>query len=115
MGQLATITFYCDNIHEIKNNKIGFADAVYNAISSGGDLNVIKSKNFYMQAIVQKVIHSDTTTVFVHCGNTVVAMDAYTNDTKNLAKEFPDFFDKILSYMKSEVTRLEKLKKEVSK
>lgn len=115
MGNLATITFYCDNIHEIKKNKIGFADAVYDAISSGGNVDAISSKDFYMQAIVQKVLHADTTTIFVHCGNTVVAMDAYTNDTKNLAKEFPEFFDEILSYMKSEVNRLEKLKKEVSK
>lgn len=111
MGNLATITFYCDNIHEIQKDKIGFADAVYNAIASGGDKDFISSDNFYMQAIVQKVIHADTTTIFVHCGNTVVAMDAYTNDTKELAKDHPKFFDQIISYMESELIRLKKLKK----
>jgi hypothetical protein len=112
MGNLATITFYCDNIHEIKKNKVGFADAVYKAICSGGDTNVISSDNFHMQAIVQKVIHADTTTVYVHSGNTVVAMDAYTNDTKELAKNFPEFFSSMVSYMNSEVNRLKKLQKE---
>lgn len=113
MGNLATITFYCDNIHEIQTDKVGFADAVYKAISSGGDCDVISSDGFHMQAIVQKVIHADTTTVYVHSGNTVVAMDAYRKDTQEVAKNFPDFFGRMLSYMKSEVKRLEKLKKDI--
>lgn len=113
MGKLATITFYCDNIHKIQNDKVGFAEAVYKAISSGGDCDVISSDNFHMQAIVQQVIHADTTTVYVHSGNTVVAMDAYRKDTQELAKNHPDFFNGMLSYMKSEVKRLEKLKKEI--
>ena len=104
MGNLATITFYCDNIHEIQKDKIGFANAVYNAIASGGDKDFISSDNFYMQAIVQKVLHADTTTIFVHCGNTVVAMDSYTNDTEELAKDHPKFFDQIISYMESELS-----------
>lgn len=113
MGNLATITFYCDNIHQIQNDKIGFADAVYKAISSGGDDDTISSDGFCMQAIVQKVIHADTTTIYVHSGNTVTAMDAYRKDTQELAKNHPEFFNGMLSYMKSEVKRLEKLTKEI--
>lgn len=29
MGNLATITFYCDNIHEIQKDKVGFAAASF--------------------------------------------------------------------------------------
>jgi hypothetical protein len=77
----------------------GRSDGHYGVGSHANAMEVMKSK------------HSDTDVVYVHSGNTLVEMNAYSEDTEKLMKKFPDFFNSMFETLKWTVKSLkEKIK-----
>jgi hypothetical protein len=58
-----------------------------------------------------KSIHADTNTVYIHSGNTLVEMNAYSDRMERLMIQFPDFFNSMFETLKWTVKSLkEKIK-----
>lgn len=113
MGFLTTFTIYNDGIGEIEKNKKEFAEIIIKAsaypynnsktYACGNHTNLIKA---------QHPRHADNTTIYVHAGNTVCEMNAYSQETKDILKYNTKFFDEMLNIMKDNVKIMEKQLKE---
>jgi hypothetical protein len=114
MGYLTTLTIYNDGAHLIKPNAQEFADGVYEAMvttSVRGPMD-LPVAHFVNCVRVQRSRHADDHTVYVHKGNCLTEMNAYSEDTRELLKRNPQFFEKLLDEMKWQVRELGKLLKE---
>jgi len=111
MGYLTTLTFYNDGLSLLNTHAEDFSKKVYNAAISLDDA-VISLGHFSNFAKVQQSRHADDHTVYVHCGNTVCEMNGYSKETKQIMKQNPAFFAKMLYEMKKQVELLEKQMKE---
>lgn len=116
MGYLTTITIYNDGCDLIKKYPKEFAEKVYD--SCLGVYTIDKSSNTFglgyhgNLVTVQKPRHADDHTIYVHNGNTLVEVNAYSKDFKTLLKNNPDFANKLIKQLKDEVKSLNKLLKE---
>jgi len=114
MGYLTTITIRNDAVHTFKDHKDEFIDKLVAHCSSGG----FRYKEYFgvggycNPVVLQRPRHADDLTTYVHMGNTVVEMNGYSKDTKEMCERHPDFFDRVLRFMEEEVKQLKRLKKE---
>lgn len=112
MGFLTTITIRNDFLHEIEKNPEEFTQKVVAMCSRmKGD----KERYWGSDIIPQFTRHADDDTVFVHMGNTVCEMNAYSKETLALMKSHPEFFQKMLKFMESEAKLMKKKFKEIKK
>lgn len=116
MGNLTTITIYNDGIDQIPKHAQEFADALYRAAQSTSDPQTIAVGNFCNLVKVHPFRHADTHTTYVHMGNTVCEMAPWNKETKRIMRERPEFFKKMLDFMRRQVSDLsyefEKIQKE---
>lgn len=112
MGFISTFSIYHDQVYDIKNNKIEFAEAIYNACANPS--TNYRSNVFHGCVIPQKARHTDDHTIYVHAGNTVVEMSHYSDTTKEIMKNSPKFFNEMLKEMEMNVKMLKKQFKEMN-
>lgn len=112
MGYLTTFTIYNDGIDLIKKDSDKFCEKLYQAACSQQVKN-IGHGCFANLVQVQKTRHADDHTVYVHMGNCVTEMNAWSKETQSLMKSHPDFFSAMLRFMEIEVKELRKKFKEM--
>jgi len=114
MGYLTTFTIYNDGVDSLKNNQAEFCEKLMDACSNVYDNSRPDSFGHGPHAnlvILQKPRHADDHTCYVHMGNTVCEMNPYSNRTKYIAENFPDYFESMLSHLQYTVKELKKLSK----
>lgn len=112
MGCLTTFTIYNDGIDRIRDNAQDLADKLYEAASAGRTTDYIGIGSFCNLVKVQKPRHADDHTVYVHMGNTVCEMSAYSEETLKTMMQSTDFFEKMLDEMARQCRMLRKQLKE---
>lgn len=112
MGYLTTLTIYNDGIHLIKEKAQEFADRVYDAAVTPGPPTDIGLGFFGNLVRVQKPRHADDHTVYVHMGNAVCEMSAYSEDALKTMIRSPEFFEKMLNEMERQCKMLKRQLKE---
>lgn len=110
MGNLMTMTIRTDCLDEVYKNPQLFADELKYAVSSAGSFQG-RLFNDCGAIICQQLLHADSHSMYVHMGNTVTEMHSYSKETQDLAKEFPDFFDRLVGHIERELVQLRKLQK----
>lgn len=108
MGNLTTLTIYNDGLDQIREHPEQFAEKVYEAASSMTGPVTLRIGNHCNLVKVQKTRHADDSTIYVHMGNTVCEMSAYSNETLRIMTESPDFFEKMLKEMNQQTKILKK-------
>ena len=113
MGYLTTVTFYNDGADQINKHPLDLADkldmaclGVFTRDGKSGSFGLGYHSNL---VTVQRPRHADDHTIYVHMGNTLSEMNANSVDTKDLAKNHPDFFKQMLKEMEDQVKELKKL------
>lgn len=110
MGYLTTFTVYNDGVDLVKENAQDFADKIYNAATISRQVsNEIPVGCFANLVKVQKCRHADDHTIYVHMGNGVFEMNPYSEETKNIAKHSPKFFEKMINYLERQVEQLKSM------
>ena len=99
MGYLTTLTIYNDGIHLLEPHAQEFAREVYRIASGLYAAQDIALGGFVNAVHVQRSRHADADTIYVHAGNCVTEMNAYSDATERLMKQHPEFFEKLLSIM----------------
>lgn len=112
MGYLTTLTIYNDGLDEIKKNPGQFTEGVLEAARPMSGSSVLRVGNFGNLVKVQKSRHADDCTVYVHMGNTVCEMNAYSEETLGIMKQSKNFYKKMLAEMKNQVRMLSRQLKE---
>ena len=109
MGMLTTIVIWNDYLSDLLKKPKKLAELILNHVSSGElttESNEIK---------LFRTRHANNHTIYVFMGNTVSEMNAYSLDTKNLARNYPEFFDHMVNYMEYQLKKLKELQEEYSK
>lgn len=106
MGNLTTLTIYNDGIDLIPKHAQEFADALLAVSRTTPRPATIAVGNFCNLVRVQKPRHADDHTTYVHMGNTLCEMNAWSQETKRIMREHPKFFEKMLSFMRAQVKDL---------
>jgi len=120
MGYLTTFTIYNDGVSELEKNQVEFCDKLKRACY-GGFSNTPRTDSFGHGShanlvTIQKPRHADDHTCYVHMGNTLCEMNPYSEHTKYVAENFPEYFDQMLNHMENVVKELKKMKqKEILK
>ena len=112
MGYLTTFTIFNDGIHLILEDSKDFCGKLYDAALSDGRITNISHGNHCNLVKVQKTRHADDTTLYVHMGNTLSEMSAYSKSAEELMRNNPESFTKMLRFMKTQVGDLEDMLKE---
>lgn len=114
MGYLTTLTIYNDGAHLLKPHAQEFADGVYDAMlrSLNQGPTDVAVGHFVNCVYVQSPRHADDHTVYVHAGNCLTEMNAFSEKTRELLRRNPEFFKKLLDEMKRQTRELEKMLKE---
>jgi len=116
MGYLTTITIRNDALQTIQDNADVFMEKLLCFCGSWGSLGreeYFGVGNHGNPVVLQTPRHADSCTIYVHMGNTVVEMNPYSEHTEEMLARSPDFFDRVLKFMESEVRELKALKKRV--
>ena len=108
MGYLTTLTIYNDGIHIIKDKAQDFADRVYDAAVGSVRPTDLGLGHFGNLVKMQKPRHADDHTVYIHMGNTLCEMNAYSEDTLKTMSRSPEFFEKMLKEMERQCKMLKK-------
>lgn len=114
MGYLTTLTIYNDGAHLLRPHAQEFAEGVYDAMLCSlnqGPMDVAIG-NFANCVRVQQPRHADHHTVYVHAGNCLTEMNAYSEETRALLRRNPQFFKKLLDEMQWQARALENMLKE---
>ena len=111
MGYLTTVTVYNDGLDLLKKHPQDFCEKLYNAAceQEQTDFGVGYFANF---ANVQRSRHADDHTIYVHMGNTVTEVNAYSQDFKNIVNHHPEFAKSLVNFLESELESLKKAVKE---
>ena len=114
MGYLTTVTVYNDGLRLLQQYPTEFCQKLYEA--SGG----MEAKNFGLGsrgnfANVQRTRHADDHTIYVHMGNCVTEVNPYDPKFKALMEQRPDFSDKLIKFIESELKELKRLQKAQTK
>lgn len=112
MGFLTTFTVHNDDCDQITKHPEEFANEIYAACG-----HTYKRNNYVFRGVViaQRSRHADDKTVYVHAGNTVCEMNAYSAETLELMRRNPKFFKEMLVEMEMQVKELKKKFKESQK
>jgi len=115
MGYLTTVTVYNDGIHDLRNHAQEFADQLCDAAANHYEDHPtdIRIGGFCNFGKVQKPRHASDHTVYVHAGNTVCEMNAFSEETRKIMRQNPEFFEKLMKEMYSQYRELRKLQKEL--
>jgi hypothetical protein len=105
MGNLTTLTIYNDGIDLLPKHAQEFAVALLEATNISGTTTIAVG-NFCNLVKVHQTRHADERTTYVHMGNTVCEMNPWSAETKRLMRESPQFFEKMLKFMRAEVKAL---------
>lgn len=113
MGYLTTLTIYNDGIDLIRQTKYShtFAEDVYRA-SLSHEKTTVPVGNFANLVTVQKCRHADDHTVYVHAGNCLTELNAFSKETEELMRRNPKFFKKLLDELRTQARALNKKFKE---
>ena len=112
MGYLTTLTIYNDGVHLIKKKSKELCEKIYLAALDGRKVNTIGHIDHVNLITVQKCRHADDHTIYVHMGNTLCEMNAYSKETLEIMKRNPEYFKNMLSEMEWQVKELKKKFKE---
>ena len=112
MGYLTTLTIYNDGLDQIEKNPEQFVEKLLNAAKNTSGPSILPVGSFGNLVKVQKTRHADDCTVYVHMGNTVCEMNAYSEETLKTMMQATNFFKKMLAEMKNQVKMLSKQLKE---
>ncbi len=110
MGYLTTITFYNDDLGDFEKNKLKLAEDVISAMQDNGRQYTRRNG-----MVVQRPMHSSDRAVFVQGGNTVNQINVWSENTKQLMKDHPQFFEELIGEMENQVARLRKEQKKNKK
>jgi len=98
MGYLTTIILHNDALDTFQKHPANFAKAIFDGINKANDERVQVDMPFegYCNYIsVEPSRHADDQTVFVHYGNTVVNLNPWNEDFKNMMQR-PDMAENFL-------------------
>jgi hypothetical protein len=112
VGFLTTLTIYNDGIHLLEPHAQEFAQEVRRLASGLHGPADVALGGFVNAVRVQQSRHADHHTVYVHAGNCVTEMHAYSEATERLMKQNPKFFEKLLSIMTAQTSALRAMYKE---
>ena len=111
MGYLTTFTVYNDGVDLVKEHAQDFANKIYRA-AIGHQICDLAIGNFCNLVKVQKCRHASDNTTYVHMGNTVVEINPYSQETKNMLERNPEFFEKVVKFLDREVKELKTMLKQ---
>lgn len=111
MGYLTTFTVYNDGVDRVKEHAQDFANKIYRA-AIGHQTCDLAIGNFCNLVRVQKCRHADDHTIYVHMGNGVFEMNPYSQETKDMLERKPEFFEKVVKFLDSEVKELKTMLKQ---
>jgi hypothetical protein len=111
MGYLTTFTVYNDGVDLVKEHAQDFANKIYYAAINSQSCELAVG-NFCNLVKVQKCRHASDNTIYVHMGNTVVEINPYSQETKNMLERNPEFFEKVVKFLDREVKELKTMLKQ---
>jgi len=112
MGYLTTFTVYNDFAHDIKKDPKQFGEKVYDHIC-GMETSYVSMEIgncFTTVAIGQQSRHADDLTIYVHMGNDVTEVNPYSRSFAELVNKNPQFVDKLINFIETELEELKKFK-----
>lgn len=101
MGFLTTVTIRNDALEEIVKHPEEFMENLLDAIRKNKE-DEISCGNHANAAIVQKSRHADDWAIYVHAGNTVTHMSAFSDDSEYFHKVNPSFFNGMIDYLRDQ-------------
>ena len=112
MGYLTTITIRNDALDAIESNQDDFIKKLLRHCRIGGrEYRQSFSLGSHGNPVgVQIPRHADDRTIYVHAGNTLVEMNAYSIVTRETVTGNPKFFDDLVRFMEGELRELKALK-----
>lgn len=105
MGFLTTVTIRNDGLDQIEKHPEEFMENLLNAIRENKG-EEIPCGNHCNVAIVQKSRHADDWALYVHAGNTVTHMSAFSEDSEHFNKVNREFFKGMVWYLADQVKAL---------
>lgn len=98
MGYLTTVTIYNDGLSLLKKHPEKFCTKLYEAASSmePKEFGVGSFCNF---ANVQRTRHADDHTLYVHMGNTVVEVNAWSTNFQRMMETRPELADSYIQFI----------------
>lgn len=119
MGYLTTFTIYNDgisNLSNLKENAYEFSQSLIESVANYDPPDypkVVSCGNFSNFCKVHKPRHADSHTLYVHAGNTVCEMNPYSQETHNLIRKNPKFFETLMTEIKNQYKELRRVQKEL--
>ena len=112
MGYLTTVTIYNDGADQLRDNADEVAKALYDATQQresksyciGNHGNLINS---------QPTRHADEHTTYVHMGNCVIEMNAYSAETERLLRNNPSFGDGLIKQLEWSLKLVKELRDKI--
>jgi len=98
MGYLTTITIYNDGLHDIEENQEQFMKNLLEAIRKD-ETSEIGCGSFANVAKVQRSRHADNWAIYVHAGNTLTYMSAFSDESEHFNQVNPGFFRGMIDYL----------------
>ena len=108
MGYLTTFTIYNDGCHLLKEAPAAFAEKLYEACLNH-EVKDFGLRGFCNLVHVQKCRHADDHTMYVHMGNCVTEVNAYSQEFRDLLERHPAFADKLIKFISDELKHLHRL------
>ena len=105
MGFLTTVTIRNDGLDQIEKHPEEFMENLLNAIRKN-EKDEISCGNHCNVAIVQKSRHADDWAIYVHAGNTVTHMSAFSDDSEHFNRVNPEFFKGMVQYLIEQIKAL---------
>ena len=105
MGYLTLIRIYNDGMHNLLKNSKDFCRRLF-ALSAGGAGGSFNHENLDVRVL--RPIHSNDSSIYF-CDGEIHEMSPYSEETRRLAAENPDYFKKSLKAMKMQIRELEKM------
>lgn len=121
MGYLTTLTIYNDALHVFEDHPKEFAETIFEGIREAQREHREVSVPFgsYANYIsIQPSRHADDETLYLHSGNCVTNLNAWSDDFRDLIEKMPNVAEKnikrakqILKYAEEKLKAIKKEKK----
>lgn len=112
MGFLTTFTIYNDGIDGIRKDSKEFCDNLYFA-AIRGEVSDVAHGNHCNLVKVQKTRHADDHTIYIHMGNTLCELNAYSDETLKGLENHQEYYESMINFMEREAKSLKKKLKEI--
>ena len=116
MGTLTTITLHNDAQHVFEKYPEEFAKALFEGMHNAersGKSEDIGFHGYCNYIQVNPPINADISHLYVHYGNTVTKVSAYSSEFKELCERCPDFVESLIEITKQQLERMKRTLKEV--